>query len=189
MTQTQRHYLRSTLPQHSLVLAAFDFAADAHESINHRRKYSDEPYIVHPVAVALRVAQRQGTPEMIASALLHDVVEDTPRTIDDVIAEFGEVVGRQVAGLTDVSQLSDGNRAVRKALDAAHTAAQAADVQTIKLADIEHNFHDITAQDRGFAHKWVAEKVVLLSACRDGDPELLATVSKLVEDWVEIHKK
>jgi (p)ppGpp synthase/HD superfamily hydrolase len=189
MTQTQRQYLRSLLPQHPLVLAAFDFAADAHESIDHRRKYSDEPYIVHPVAVALRVAQRGGTPEQIASALLHDVVEDTPRTIGEIIAEFGGEVGRMVAGLTDVSQLSDGNRAVRKALDAAHTAKQAPDVQTIKLADIEHNFHDITAQDRGFAHKWVGEKVVLLDACKDGDPELLATVSKLVLDWVDTHKR
>ena len=60
---------------------ALAFARRAHESIDHRRKYTDEPYIVHPIAVAELVKSVPHTPEMVAAAYLHDVVEDTPVTI------------------------------------------------------------------------------------------------------------
>ena len=184
MENTNRDYLKSLLPDNALVQRAFDFAADAHESINHRRKYSDLPYIVHPVAVALRVEALGGTPEMISAALLHDVVEDTPVSIEQIYAEFGKVVGDLVAGLTDVSKPEDGNRKARKAMDAEHTRVQCADCHTVKLADIEHNFHDIVANDPGFARKWVSEKVVLVEYCADGHPELHATVAQLVGDFM-----
>lgn len=188
MENTNREYLKSLLPQNELVLRAFDFAADAHESINHRRKYSDLPYIVHPVAVALRVAALGGSPVMIASALLHDVVEDTPETIETIYELFGEEVGKMVAGLTDISKLEDGNRKIRKAIDAEHTRVQCADTHTVKLADIEHNFHDIVANDPGFARKWVGEKVILIEYCADGHPELHTVVAKLVDDFMNRRK-
>lgn len=185
MENTQRQYLKSLLPANELVQRAFDYAADAHESIDQRRKYSGQPYIVHPVAVALRVAALGGTAVMIASALLHDVVEDTPRTIEDIYENFGNEVGKMVAGLTDVSVLADGNRKTRKAMDAEHTRVQCADTHTVKLADIEHNFHDITVQDPGFAPRWVGEKVILVEYCADGHPELVAEVTKLVTDYMD----
>ena len=184
MENTQRQYLKSLLPANELVQRAFDFAADAHESINQRRKYSDLPYIVHPVAVALRVAQLDGSPVMIASALLHDTVEDTPVTIEQIYTEFGAEVGKMVNGLTDVSVLADGNRKVRKALDAEHTRVQCADTHTVRLADIEHNLHDIVANDPGFAPRWVGEKVILVQHCADGHPVLVEEVTRLVTDYM-----
>lgn len=188
MENTQRDYLKSLLPANELVQSAFDFAADAHESINHRRKYSDMPYIVHPVAVALRVASLGGTPVMIAAALLHDVVEDTPVSIERIYMVFGKEVGDMVAGLTDVSKPEDGNRKIRKAMDAEHTRVQSAEVHTIKLADIEHNFHDIVANDPGFAPRWVGEKVIIVEYCGDGHPVLVAEVTKLVTDYIKERK-
>src|SRR5262249_6200576 len=81
-----------------------------HRRIDHRRKYSKQPYDVHLKAVAELVAAVTDDPEMIAAAWLHDVVEDTPVTLDDVEKEFGAAVARLVDGLTDVSRPGDGHR-------------------------------------------------------------------------------
>jgi (p)ppGpp synthase/HD superfamily hydrolase len=101
---------------------ALAFATAAHASIDQRRKYTNEPYIVHPIAVAKLVKTVSHTPEMVAAALLHDVVEDTPITSEEVRAEFGPIVGELVDWLTDVSRPGDGNRRLRKNLDLQHTA-------------------------------------------------------------------
>jgi (p)ppGpp synthase/HD superfamily hydrolase len=106
-----------------LVVRARAFAIREHRRIDHRRKYSKQPYDVHLRAVADIVASVTDDPEMIATAWLHDVVEDTPTTLNDVEREFGNVVAQLVDELTDVSRPGDGNRAARKAIDRAHLAA------------------------------------------------------------------
>ena len=81
---------------------ALQFATEAHGS--QVRKYTGEPYITHPIAVADIVRTVEGhTEEMLVAAVLHDVVEDTDVTIDDICKEFGTVVGMYVEYLTDVS--------------------------------------------------------------------------------------
>ena len=95
---------------------ALSFATAAHASIDQRRKYTGEPYIVHPVAVAEIVRSVPHTPEMIAAAYLHDVVEDTPVTIAEIESEFGSTISGLVGWLTDVSAPSDGNRRSRMRL-------------------------------------------------------------------------
>jgi (p)ppGpp synthase/HD superfamily hydrolase len=83
-------------PQNELERCALEFATTAHASINQRRKYTGEPYIVHPIAVAELVRSVPHTPEMIAAAYLHDVVEDTPVTIEEIREEFGPQVAELV---------------------------------------------------------------------------------------------
>ena len=102
------------------VLDACAFATRMHG--NQRRKYTGEPYVLHCLEVARMVAEIGGTPTMIVAALLHDVVEDTEASIQDVRARFGEDIAQGVAWLTDVSRPEDGNRAVRKAMDRDHLA-------------------------------------------------------------------
>lgn len=86
-----------------LIRSAFEVAVDAHK--NQRRK-SGEAYIFHPIAVAKIVASEIGLDAVsIASALLHDVVEDTEYTLDDIDRIFGETVARIVDGLTKISHL------------------------------------------------------------------------------------
>ena len=86
---------------------AFDTAVDAHK--NQRRK-SGEPYIFHPIAVAKIVASQIGLDAIaIASALLHDVVEDTDYTIEDMERLFGNTVAHIVEGLTKISSMSREN--------------------------------------------------------------------------------
>ena len=94
------------------------FATMAHG--DQKRKYTGEPYIVHPIAVSEIVKTVPHTDEMIAAALLHDVVEDTPFTIDDINDRFGNKVAELVSWLTDVSRPEDGNRKTRKSLDREH---------------------------------------------------------------------
>ena len=90
-----------------LIRLAFDTAVDAHK--NQRRK-SGEPYIFHPIAVAKIVASQIGLDAVaIASALLHDVVEDTDYTIEDIERLFGNTVAHIVEGLTKISSMSREN--------------------------------------------------------------------------------
>jgi (p)ppGpp synthase/HD superfamily hydrolase len=152
---------------------ALAFAKTAHESIGQTRKYTGEPYIVHPIAVAEIVRSVPHTPEMIAAAYLHDVVEDTPVTIDEVRATFGDTVAELVDWLTDVSRPGDGNRRKRRGLDIKHTAKAPPDAKTIKLADLIDNSLTIAKHDRrGFWPVYRREKLALLEVLKDGDETL-----------------
>lgn len=164
-----------------IVLEAKKFATYHHTEINQRRKYSNEPYIIHPAAVAKLVASIGGTQQMIAAAWLHDTVEDTNATLDDIYLNFGPTVHMYVAGLTDVAQKNDGNRALRMAINNEHTASQCANVKTIKLADCYCNVRDILVQDKKFAVTYCQEKRDLLLYLTEGDSTLFTMLLNLLE--------
>ena len=138
------------------------YATGAHAAVSQRRKYTDEPYIVHPARVATTVAKFGGTDEMIAAAYLHDVVEDTGVSIVDIQDMFGPAVALIVDGLTDVSVPEDGNRAVRKAIDRQHSADARYEAQFVKCADIMDNASDIGDNDPSFNVVYRKEMVLLL---------------------------
>lgn len=151
---------------------AKDFATRYHVSIDQRRKYTNEPYIMHPAAVVELVRSVDHTEAMIAAAWLHDTVEDTPATLDEVEQVFGGTVAALVEMLTDVSKPTDGNRENRKAIDRAHTAKASPEAKTIKLADLIDNTRSIVARDTEFAKVYLAEKALLLEVLWEGDAEL-----------------
>ena len=155
-----------------LIEKATIFATKAHESIDQRRKYTEKPYIVHPAEVASIVTSVPHTKEMIAAAWLHDVVEDTPITLDEIYAEFGKKVGDLVEMLTDISKPEDGNRKVRKELDRQHTAKASPEGKTIKLADLISNTSSIVKHDPNFAKVYLREKRLLLEVLKEGDETL-----------------
>lgn len=159
----------------TLVEKARAFATAAHAAVGQLRKYTFEPYIVHPAEVAALVSTVPGhTPEMVAAAWLHDTVEDTGVTSELIRSEFGDEVATLVGWLTDVSRPDHGNRAARKAVDRAHTAAAPAEAQTIKLADLIANTRSIMQHDEKFAVTYLAEKRLLLEVMTKGDPGLMA---------------
>ncbi|BBG31073.1 HD domain-containing protein [Zymobacter palmae] len=166
-----------------LIERARTFATAAHAAIDQRRKYTDDPYIVHPQRVAERVASVPHTPDMIAAAWLHDVVEDTAVTIEEIQREFGDDVAVLVAGLTDVSRLEDGNRKVRKAIDHAHSAQQSPACKTVKLADLIDNSITIRRYGKGFARIFMDEMAISLPGLKEGDPTLYAEACAIVEHW------
>jgi (p)ppGpp synthase/HD superfamily hydrolase len=151
---------------------ALAFAEQAHASIDQRRKHTGEPYIVHPMAVAELVRSVPHTPEMIAAAYLHDVVEDTPVTINQIETEFGKKVADLVGWLTDVSTPEDGNRQTRKMLDLQHASQAPAEAKTIKIADLIDNSISISKHDPNFWKVYRREKHALLGVLREGDATL-----------------
>ena len=129
-----------------LIRKAFDIAVDAHSS---QRRKTGEPYIYHPIAVAKIVAYEIGLDATsIASALLHDVVEDTPYTIEDMEHLFGETIAKIVNGLTKISRLNKEQNAsiqaenFRKMLLTLHDDVR---VILIKIADRLHNMQTMDA--------------------------------------------
>jgi len=140
------------------------FADEAHKG--QVRKYTGEPYITHPAAVASILQQyfHATTTEMLAAALLHDTVEDTDTTIEQIQYAFGDEVAALVGWLTDMSVPSDGNRETRKAIDRNHTAKAPFCAQVIKIADLIHNTESIVEQDPIFAKVYLREKRLTLSA-------------------------
>lgn len=157
------------------------FATAAHAAVGQTRKYTGEPYVVHPIEVASLVESVGGTEAMVAAALLHDVLEDTGVTVDVLEEQFGSEVADLVLWLTDVSNPNDGNRSTRKALDRQHSAAAPAAAQTIKVADLISNTRSIVAHDPGFAKVYLEEKRLLLEVLTRADPTLLTMAREQVD--------
>ncbi|WP_445114842.1 RelA/SpoT family protein [Acinetobacter sp. WZC-1] len=125
------------------VLAACDFADIAHDGITRK---SGEPYVVHPIAVSCILAHMRMDAETLMAALLHDVIEDTELTKEDIGQQFGRTVAELVDGVTKLSSSSDKeyNKAAsfRKILQA---TLQDPRVIIIKLSDRYHNMTTLDA--------------------------------------------
>lgn len=166
-----------------IVQKAQVYAIAAHSAVQQKRKYTGEPYFVHPAEVARIVASVPGsTPDMVAAAWLHDVVEDTGCTFTDIHMAFGIDIATLVGWLTDVSQPHDGNRAHRKAIDREHTAQAPAEAQTVKVCDLLSNTKSIVAHDPEFARVYLAEKRELLAVLTKADPSILAEAYRVLDE-------
>lgn len=121
-----------------LVRLAFDFADDAHRG---QTRKSGEPYIIHPLSAAHYLADSKIDPTIVAAALLHDVPEDTPVTLEDIEKNFGADIAGMVRGITKLGKLK--YRGVERYLENLRKMfiAMAEDVRVmiIKFADRIHN--------------------------------------------------
>ncbi|WP_224484497.1 RelA/SpoT family protein [Robertkochia aurantiaca] len=136
-----------------LIRKAFNIAVDAHK--NQRRK-SGEAYIFHPIAVAKIVAQQIGLDATaIAAALLHDVVEDTDYTLEDIERIFGETVARIVDGLTKISQLSSDQDISLQAENFRKMLLTLNDDVRVILIKIADRLHNMQTMDSMADHKQV----------------------------------
>lgn len=156
-------------------IQALAFARKSHG--NQKRKYKDELFIEHLIRVAERVKNVPHTPEMVAAAYLHDVVEDTTVTPTQVARTFGKKVGSLVKELTD--EYTKGkyphlNRRWRKKKEVERIAQISWDAKTIKLADIIDNLPSISQNDPKFARIYIPEMEALIEVLAEGNPELLA---------------
>ncbi|MEA3372783.1 MAG: HD domain-containing protein [Campylobacterota bacterium] len=161
--------------QHSddeIIKRASEYAISAHKRIDQRRKYTGQPYHVHLKAVSKTVSEAGGDAAQVAAAWLHDTVEDTPATFEDIEMEFGKDIATLVEELTDVSRPGDGNRAKRKKIDRKHLAGISPRAKTIKLADLIDNARDILKHDLKFAKVYLAEMQMLLEVLGEGDARL-----------------
>ncbi|MFT5941159.1 MAG: guanosine-3',5'-bis(diphosphate) 3'-pyrophosphohydrolase [Sediminicola sp.] len=133
-------YQNLSVEDKKLIRSAFDVAVDAHKE---QRRKSGEAYIFHPIAVAKIIASEIGLDAVsIASALLHDVVEDTSYTLADIERLFGETVARIVDGLTKIAHLKKDMNISQQAENFRKMLLTLNDdirVIIIKIADRYHN--------------------------------------------------
>jgi (p)ppGpp synthase/HD superfamily hydrolase len=149
----------------------FNFANVAHQG--QKRKYTNEDYITHPIAVAELVHERYEDTNMTNAALLHDVLEDTLVTHSELRAflhkvfsvESAEDILSLVVELTDVytkEAFPHYNRKQRKEFEALRMAYASKRAKQIKKADIDHNSESILEHDPKFAEVFLAEKELLM---------------------------
>ena len=151
-----------------LVRMAQLFAQAAHGATGQVRRYTGEPYIEHPAEV-VALLKRAGVTDdvMLAAAWLHDVVEDTAIGLPVLHRVFGPFVWHLVRDLTDVTILSDGNRAARKAIELDRIRHAHPLARSVKLADLISNTRSIREHDPKFWPVYRAEALALLDVLRD----------------------
>jgi hypothetical protein len=172
----------STPPEVSSVImtkSAVFFALRAHGmvknefgSLGQRRKYSGAPYENHLLEVANLVQTHGGDTGQIAAAWLHDVVEDTSATINEIESAFGSDVASLVRELTDIftkASYPELNRKARKQLEGERLWKVSARAQTIKFADFVSNGMDILELNPEFGAVYVEEVSYALSGMHEGD--------------------
>ena len=173
-----------------LVAQARAFAREAHDSIDHVRKYTGLPYWNHTENVAELMVKYNFDYQVVIAALLHDVLEDVyplkPYYSPNLIKElFGFKVINLVVDLTDVythQSYPELNRAKRKDLESDRLMSARDDAKSVKLADIFDNAQDIQAHDPKFAKIYKAEllsKLESLSVSNDNRNQILWVLANM----------
>jgi (p)ppGpp synthase/HD superfamily hydrolase len=152
----------------ALVYEAMQFARQVHK--DQKRKYTNEPYAIHLGEVAGIVGAVVESPQALATAWLHDAVEDQHVDLRVIAQRFGEQVAQGVEALSDVET---GNRQAREAASRRRLHAAAPWIQTIKVADIISNSVSIALHDPGYAPEYLAEKRAMLAVLDQSDARLL----------------
>lgn len=145
-----------------LITKAFNFARQAHKGV---RRLSGEPYIMHPLAVALIASKEIGLGSIsICSALLHDVVEDTDYTVEDIENIFGPKIAQIVDGLTKISGGIFGDKASLQAENFRKLLLTMSDdirVILIKICDRLHNMRTLASQPANKQYKIAGETMYI----------------------------
>lgn len=165
-------YVPEFIANNDAFMQAMRFAASWHEVAGQTRESTGEPYIVHPIEVADIVYslgnqfgyQKDWIEVAVIAALLHDTVEDTEVTYNQIENLFGAKVRNTVFWLTDVTQKSQGNRRVRKELEIERLTYAPARAKFIKCADIIANCRTIIEDKPDSALLWLTEKIAVLNA-------------------------
>lgn len=167
------------------------FATNAHGK--QKRKFTEEPYINHPIRVMEICKQYTNNRPILAACLLHDVLEDTPVSEGELKEFLKETMQPEeadktfnlVIDLTDVYIKGDYpklNRKKRKNKEAGRLRETDPDAQTVKYADSIDNAIDITENDKEFAKQFLSEVQFLLTKMNKGNPELYERATQTVKD-------
>jgi guanosine-3',5'-bis(diphosphate) 3'-pyrophosphohydrolase len=167
----------------SLILAAIAFAAEKHR--HQRRKDAEaSPYINHPIALAQVLSVEAGIddPEVICAALLHDTIEDTDTTPEELRSVFGEAIARIVEEVTDDQTLPKDER---KRLQIEHAAHVSDKAKLVKLADKICNLRDIFASppadwSAARRHEYIDWSAAVVDGLRGTQPRLEELFDALV---------
>lgn len=157
------------------VLFARLLATYWHWKADNRRKYTNDPYIVHPKEVVKILNGLLVDSNMLCAAWLHDAVEDAGVKLSTIRFLFGEDVAQLVDDLTDKTTLGDGNRAKRVAINNERLSKISSRAQTVKYADLISNTKSIVKHDPRFAVIYLKEKEEALRVMDKGHVYLRET--------------
>lgn len=157
------------------------------------RKYNPDKYIVHPVRVMKICREYTDDITILATALLHDVLEDTDVPASKLYEFLSSLMKKELAGkiVNMVEELTDQytkknypslNRVKRKSREHERLGRISTGAQTVKYADIIDNSIDISKHDPDFAPRYLSEGKDLLHKMRDGDPRLRQRAIELVQE-------
>lgn len=148
-----------------------------------KRRGTGEDFIAHPARVATAVALHNPTDEAaVCAAWLHDVVEDTPVTLEDITELFGEEIAELVGHLTNKSKEHSDVRRDRKALDRERLKGVSPTVKTIKMLDRLDNIRDCGPLSVGFIRKYCHESRLLAEVLADADPDLAERLLRAIDE-------
>lgn len=171
-----------TMSVDGLIIRAAKIASEAHR--NQKRKYSGDPYVMHPMRVAGRVILlMSATPIEIAAAWLHDVIEDTQMTEKDLEDRgMPKAVIDYVVALTNPSSRMDKSisRKERKEKDVEHLSKQSVWTKKIKMIDRIDNLTELSFDDASFMALYCQESKVLAEAIGNADENLKGEILSIV---------
>jgi len=159
LMRTAKPYLKEG--DAALIKKAFKMAAEAHKDM---RRKSGEPYVFHPLAVAQICVEEMGLgATSIAAALLHDVVEDTDTTLEDIEREFGGKIARIIDGLTKITDVEDSvtSSQAENFKKIILTLAEDVRVILIKIADRLHNMRTLESMAKHKQLKIASETIYI----------------------------
>ncbi len=162
-----------------LIERARIYATSAHPRINHDPKFTIQPYQAHLEAVVKIVRKHTDDPVTLAAAWLHDVLEDTPATLQDMRSEFGAEVAQLLHEMLRVSLPSHGGRAEQRQIEAAHLAQASAPAQLIKLADLIEDCQQAPRWPDLARRQLLDDMAAYLPALTQGGPALLKQATEL----------
>jgi (p)ppGpp synthase/HD superfamily hydrolase len=169
----------------NLIARATLFADQAHDG--QLRKFSGLPYISHPMEVMQIVRGVCDDDDVLAAAVLHDVIEDCGVTYTDLVLEFNENIAHLVYQVTNAADDEDGDRIVRAYINRNVMANASDDAQTIKLADIISNLSGIDLAlecDPAWAKMYLEEKVDMINVLTRGDATLKKRAASLAAEGI-----
>lgn len=185
------------MEQSAIIEKIIEFADHAHA--DQTRKYNSDRYIVHPIRVMEICSQYTDDLPVLAAAILHDVIEDTPLTSDDISLflknymkeEEQNLTVKMVVELTDVyvkKNFPKLNRFKRKKKEIKRMKIISSGAQTIKYADIMDNAKEISQNDPSFSERFLRECYDILIALKNGNPELRQRAFDLVTNELKKFK-
>jgi len=168
----------------SMLIKAFAFAAEKHKD-QRRKNIEASPYINHPIALANVLANEGGVTDenILCAAILHDTIEDTNTSANELRAVFGEKIASIVLEVTDDKSIAD--KALRKQLQIEHAPHISTEAKQVKLADKISNLRDILSSP---PHGWPVERKqayfdwaqAVIAGVRGTNPKLEAIFDELV---------
>ena len=194
MMHLQRPNVCLTIDMNETLEKVKEFARMAHG--DQRRKFADEPYIAHPIRVMETCSRHTSDNTVLAAALLHDVLEDTAVTKEELAHFLHSVFDEEktmrttelVEELTDIftkKQYPQWNRRKRKSKEAERMTITSPNAQTIKYADIIDNSLDIKKAENDFARVFLFECRALLKTMNKGNKILYQAAVETVHHCIE----